>query len=326
MPIHPLPTDRTPINVERILVPVAPGQAHNERFHQVFAFANRWAAKVTLLTVVEDLTAVRVAKHANLPAWQLLKQAEEAERQSLEQLAEHLKQSYSQIEFEVQVRAGIAFLEIIHTAVKGRFDLIAIDANRGHKRHAARYGSTTRHLMRKSPTPVWTTAVQGSSEIRRIAAAVDVGAPTEQGKQLNHQIVEYAATMAKQYQAELYLFHAWQLLGESLLRSWGNQSDLQIAQWSQQERNERDSMMMELVESCPVEGVSAYLRLMEGSLELLLPDFIRTERMDLLVMGTLCRTGIAGFIIGNTAESVLDSVQCSVITLKPEGFESPVRV
>ena len=46
--------------------------------------------------------------------------------------------------------------------------------------------------------------------------------------------------------------------------------------------------------------------------------------IDLLVMGTVCRTGIAGFLIGNTAEEVLNQVDCSVLTRKLEGFVTPV--
>ena len=43
-------------------------------------------------------------------------------------------------------------------------------------------------------------------------------------------------------------------------------------------------------------------------------------------MGTLCRTGIAGFFIGNTAETVLADVHCSVLTVKPQGFVTPVAL
>ena len=58
-------------------------------------------------------------------------------------------------------------------------------------------------------------------------------------------------------------------------------------------------------------------------------QFTARERLqkleiDILVMGTVCRTGIPGFIIGNTAERVLDAVDRSVLTVKPEGFVSPV--
>ncbi|NJO21650.1 MAG: universal stress protein [Sphingomonadales bacterium] len=41
-------------------------------------------------------------------------------------------------------------------------------------------------------------------------------------------------------------------------------------------------------------------------------------------MGTVTRTGIAGFLIGATAEDVLRQVDCSVLTVKPDGFVTPV--
>ena len=50
------------------------------------------------------------------------------------------------------------------------------------------------------------------------------------------------------------------------------------------------------------------------------------QKHDLVIMGTVCRTGVAGFFIGNTAENVLQQVDCSVLTVKPEDFVSPVRL
>jgi nucleotide-binding universal stress UspA family protein len=51
-----------------------------------------------------------------------------------------------------------------------------------------------------------------------------------------------------------------------------------------------------------------------------------TTRVDIAVLGTLSRSGIAGVLIGNTAERVLRNVDCSVIAVKPHGFESPIRL
>ena len=45
---------------------------------------------------------------------------------------------------------------------------------------------------------------------------------------------------------------------------------------------------------------------------------------SILVMGTVCRTGISGLFIGNTAESILDVVDRSTVTVKPDGFSSPI--
>jgi nucleotide-binding universal stress UspA family protein len=58
----------------------------------------------------------------------------------------------------------------------------------------------------------------------------------------------------------------------------------------------------------------------------ILPAFAEKHDADLVVIGTVARGGIPGLFIGNTAEKVLNAVDCSVLTLKPEGFETPIRV
>jgi nucleotide-binding universal stress UspA family protein len=45
---------------------------------------------------------------------------------------------------------------------------------------------------------------------------------------------------------------------------------------------------------------------------------------DLIVTGTVGRSGIPGFFIGNTAEEVLQTTQASVLAVKPRNFVSPV--
>jgi universal stress protein E len=44
------------------------------------------------------------------------------------------------------------------------------------------------------------------------------------------------------------------------------------------------------------------------------------------VMGTISHTGIEGILIGNTAETILHRIDCSVLAVKPEGFITPVTI
>ena len=55
-------------------------------------------------------------------------------------------------------------------------------------------------------------------------------------------------------------------------------------------------------------------------------ETVDKRRINLLVMGTVARTGVSGLLIGNTAESVLDHVRCSVIAVKPPGFVTPIQL
>jgi len=61
------------------------------------------------------------------------------------------------------------------------------------------------------------------------------------------------------------------------------------------------------------------------------PDFaimncIEQQDIDLLVMGTVGRAGVSGFITGNTVERLLPRIPCSLIAVKPPGFKSPVSL
>jgi nucleotide-binding universal stress UspA family protein len=47
---------------------------------------------------------------------------------------------------------------------------------------------------------------------------------------------------------------------------------------------------------------------------------------DLVVTGTVGRTGIPGFFIGNTAESLMQVLNLPVLAVKPAKFVSPVTL
>jgi nucleotide-binding universal stress UspA family protein len=50
---------------------------------------------------------------------------------------------------------------------------------------------------------------------------------------------------------------------------------------------------------------------------------LESSGVDLLCMGTVARSGLAGVLTGNTAENVLPWVDCSVLAVKPEAFQAP---
>ena len=57
-----------------------------------------------------------------------------------------------------------------------------------------------------------------------------------------------------------------------------------------------------------------------------IPRVAQEIHSGLVVMGAISRSGLKRVFIGNTAERVLSKLRCSVLTLKPDHFVSPVRV
>jgi len=68
------------------------------------------------------------------------------------------------------------------------------------------------------------------------------------------------------------------------------------------------------------------VHLVKGQAGDVIPDLTESLEVDLVVLGTVGRTGVPGLLIGNTAEKILNALDCSVFTLKPEGFETPIQV
>ena len=63
-----------------------------------------------------------------------------------------------------------------------------------------------------------------------------------------------------------------------------------------------------------------YLR---GAPDLVIPEYITANSVDLLVIGTHGHHGITEFILGNMAERLLPTVHASLLAVKPDGFKSP---
>ena len=70
---------------------------------------------------------------------------------------------------------------------------------------------------------------------------------------------------------------------------------------------------------------SAKTRIIADPPDVAIMNYIQQHDIDLVVMGTVGRTGISGFITGNTAERLLPRISCSILAIKPEGFKSPVE-
>jgi nucleotide-binding universal stress UspA family protein len=189
------------------------------------------------------------------------------------------------------------------------------------------FGSTAMHLMRKCPCPVWVVKKGENERYDRIIAAVDPDPSDEQRNQLNFKIMDLATSLAKLEQSELLVVHAWSLYGETILRGGVGRMDREkIDKLVREAEAEHEEGLNNLLEKYDLQGLNHQVHLIKGTAGIVIPDVAEKERADLIVMGTLSRSGVAGFLIGNTAEKILQKVDCSVLALKPDGFATPVKL
>jgi len=185
-------------------------------------------------------------------------------------------------------------------------------------------GHLDRQLIRKCPCPVWIEKPDARPSHDRILAAVDPApfADDLQHHQLNVDILQWASYLADVEQAQLDIVHVWPFHHERRLLGRGGFSDRDVARIGAEIRSKHQDALDNLIE--PFRSKIHRIHLLKGDAAEEISRLADQMSFDVVVLGTVCRTGIQGLLIGNTAETVLDQINCSVMALKPRGFVSPI--
>ncbi len=229
------------------------------------------------------------------------------------------------LDVATEVFVGPHFVKIIQEVLRGGHDLVMKAAKSSGKPSTRLLGATDMHLLRSCPCPVWIVKPEWRLKFRRILAAVDPAPPGDERNALNAHILELATSVAEMEKGELHIVHAWTLYARGLLREEGL-SKKDLKKLARKTEKKHTKWLDALVEAHVPEQVKTKVHLENRKAGDVIPDLATKKRVALIVMGTVGRTGIPGFFVGNTAEKVLGVVDTSVLAVKPEGFVTPVKL
>jgi nucleotide-binding universal stress UspA family protein len=282
--------------------------------------ARRTGAKIILFDVVEPLESI-VRSYIDIVSPEEL--TELIVEQRLEQLVELAQKLQSKdVKISARVSIGKNFLEIIKVVITSNSDLLIKVAN--DSEHS--FDSNDFHLMRKCAAPVWIIKPKLSNSVNKIIAAVDLSMEKyAEGRAQNRMIMDIASSLSQLENAKFTVFSCWHLYGEQALRhgAFTRVSVDKVNELLKMEESEYKASLEVLVSEYVSSDIEKCLK--KGSPKSLIPEYVNSNEIDIVVMGTIGRSGIPGFLIGNTSEIVLQRINSSVITLKPADFLSPVR-
>lgn len=208
-------------------------------------------------------------------------------------------------------------LAITRAVLRGGADLVVVGKRDEAATDGRNLGSVAVKLLRKCPGPVWVVKPEHDLVHRLVLCASDLSP-------VGDRAVRYGAFVAEHAGAKLHVVHAYQIpmslqLSASRLSEEEYQAELDAIKTAAQ--SEIDGVLS----ATPFDGESV-VHVGRNAPALAIREAVEHFHPDLLVMGTVSRGGIAGFLVGNTAERLLDRVDCSLLTVKPEDFVCPVRV
>ena len=208
---------------------------------------------------------------------------------------------------------GKSWLELIRQVLHAGHDLVVVGTRHLGAIQRFLLGSTGIKLLRQCPCPVWVTEPGANKRVGSILVAHDL-------RPVGDLALEIASSMAYLQNAKLHVVHAAEYPEFDYM--FPTRISTERKQFY---RHEAESHIQGQLADIELPQ-PARIHFLNEPPDLAILNCVEENDIDLVVMGMVGRTGISGLITGNTAERLLPRIPCSLLAVKPAGFESPVSL
>lgn len=296
--------------LKKILVATDFSAFSNAALSQSVWLSRQTGAQIVLANTIPDLSmSVHWGPHEREENQRELSQRSDT---SLRRMILDLEAKDLDIKFRTLI--GEPFVEITRAVQAECFDLVLAGTRGLAKWERFFVGSTAKRLIRKCPAAVWIVKAEHVGRPKIVLATTDFS-------DVSFKAVKRGLWLARQAGAEFHLLHVVDEkdVPDDLVSIIPKGSSLR------QEINDEAARRMEVfLESLTVDRTQIQVHLSWGTPWQEIGRISQHQAADLIVMGTVGRSGIKGVLLGNTAEKVLDTCDCSVLTIKPDDFVSPI--
>lgn len=209
---------------------------------------------------------------------------------------------------------------IVRRAASTNADLVVIAPRHKHS-FAKLLGYNDWELLRECPVPL--LLVKSDKAWRRgaVLAAIDPTHAFAKPHGLDDIILQQARDLAAALHCKPHVVHSFQVLPGMLQAAAAEDAKLTEVARREARRNAGALLRKSLADS----GIGPRQQhLLEAHPIDAIGNSVRKLRPNVLVMGSVSRSGLKRLFIGNTAERILDEVACDVLVVRPAGFKNRV--
>jgi nucleotide-binding universal stress UspA family protein len=303
------------ISISSILVDEDAVATHHPALEQAAGLARRCGAGVKIVDVLPWVPSG--VRHFVTP--DLEQELIDHRRERLAAIAKDVPD----IPVTTELLRGRPATAVIQEVLRANHNLLVRSHGRDLAGASRPFGAIDMELLRQCPCPVWLIGPRGrATEQWRILAAIRATAAEPEEQEVNAHILEWALLLKTLGGAKLTIIQAWTPYGASLLRS--RMSPDEFSEFIETSRRTEDEALSSFLVPLSDRLTDVAVELVQGEPEDAITRFVQSHGVDLVVMGTVARTGIAGLVMGNTAERVLQRLRGSVFAVKPPGFKTPI--
>jgi nucleotide-binding universal stress UspA family protein len=278
-------------------------------------------ADLTIVDVVEDIPPI--ARRLLPSSWNLPAFVRTQKESRIETAADVARRAGARP--ATALLRGSPIKALVREVVRGDHDLLAVGAASAGTVQCIKASAT--RLLREAPCPVLLVnpARRRRRHRPRVLVAVDTDMWNTKGKAaLTAKIIKNAIWFAEKNDAELHVIHAWIPYAErTLVRAGVN--DAEAHAFLAGIRAESHEHLARTLAPFRTHIKPARVHLVKGDAREVIADFATSLGIDTLVVGTVGRSGLAGRVIGNTAEAILNRMPCSMLVIKPDDLTASKR-
>ena len=224
----------------------------------------------------------------------------------------------------VTVTTDVVFCDSLHAGIVDKVrtlrpDLVVKDTHYLGRARRAFFTNTDWHLIRECPAALLLTKPVVWRSLLRIAAAVDPGHSDDKPATLDHELLLLAERLALGLGGEARAVHVIDttplLAGAAAVARAHGRANSVDAGALKSFRHTQEHELEGLIAQHP--NFVGRADVTEGTPTAALPEYASANGVDLMVMGAVSRGALRAFLVGRTAESLLDRMPCDLLIWKP---------
>ncbi|MGM0482066.1 MAG: universal stress protein UspE [Pseudomonadota bacterium] len=301
-----------------LLVVVDPADEHHKAINRALHMARLSDARLTLFLSIYDfsyeMTTMLSRKERDTMRANLI-----ADRKAW---LTDLLTAYDTVDVRIDMEVvwhNRPFEAIIEAVIKGKHDLIIKGTQVTASLQNLLFTPTDWHLLRKAPCAVLMVKEHAWPKHGQIISAVNSGSEDSDHEQLNQRILEHAEAMGKVLDASVHVVNAYP---GAPINVAVEIPEFDVTQYTEELHHVHLSKMRKLSEQFQIPESQQHVQ--QGLPEQVIPELSEKLDAELVVIGTIGRTGFTAALLGNTAEHVLEQLNCDVLAVKPADFVSPL--
>ena len=275
---------------------------------------NETKVKITALLTVYDLSYEMSALLSSDERQEMHKSAIEQQRQAVNYYLD--KYADPEIEFNAQIVWNNNEAEAIHEEIeKNKYDLVVKYTKAEESLSSLIFTPIDWQLLRKSTVPVLMVRDGDWKHQRRILIAVNVSGEQEAQDQFNRELVKTGMELAEKLnRGNVHLVAAYPAAPINVAL------DLPKFSLSNYDQTIRGQHLLNMKALRQEFGINEdHTHVLEGFPEDVIPKVAKEIEAELVILGTVGRTGLSAALLGNTAEHVISKLNCNLLAVKPSG-------